>query len=424
MLPHTLIIRNVCLVLGALMGIYLLVKNPAVLIKWQALPLWLTATLFVWISLHLAFIGSDYDSQLSEFQSIWKRASLGSLYAIGLGMAVMQDKTMRCWRVLLLGFAMPILIYGLKYLLTFYGDYFGINAPNFLRLYHTNAEFYIPKISYIFFCLPALGLALGQLLNYPHGHSCQNAGSIAIYIFLIFSVVAIFWSMHAKNGMAYAFLLATIFVLVSLRDLKWQKLILPLLVVFGICIFVWSHLQENESWIYILGDLKVAINADPSSGDGAFVLDGPYPINDLGAAVRPENYVRFAWGFKAVELIQEHPFGYGIIQDSFGRLMKEKWPLTNLGQSHSGWLDLTLGIGLPGVLIIILTAFFAIKNSCKLPSPWRAFVPWFLGSSMLLFLTTEVAQKNYLETFILMIVFSAALSLSPQLQNASDVNLS
>jgi len=424
MLPHTLIIRNICLVSGALMGIYLLAKNPAVLMKWEALPLWLIATLFVWISLHLAFIGSDYDSQLSEFQSIWKRAALGSLYAIGLGMAVMQDKTIKCWRVLLLGFAMPILIYGLKYLLTFYGDYFGINAPNFLRLYYTNAEFYIPKISYIFFCLPAFGLALGQLADSQDRLLTRFPRLIAIYLFFIFGSLGIFWSMQAKNGMAYALILVAIFVLVILKNIKRQKLIWPLLVVCGLSFFIWTHVQNNESWAYISADFKAALQANPGTGDGAFVLDGPYPTNELGIAVHPENYVRFVWGLKALDLIQEHPMGAGIIQNSFGRLIKEKWPLTNLGQSHSGWLDLALGVGIPGVSLIILAAGLAINNSRKLPSPWHAFVAWFLGSGMLLLISTEVAQKDYLETFILMIVFAAALSLSLQFRGNGDVNLS
>ena len=424
MLPHTLIVRNVCLVLGALLGAYVVVKNSKLLLKKQALPIWLIFSLFIWISWHLLFIGSDYDSQLSEFQSIWKRAALGSLFAIGFGIAVVREKTIKCWLILLAGFAMPILIYGFKYLLTFCVDNYGINTPDYLRLYYTNTDFYVPKISYIFFCLPVFGLALGQLEDSQDEFLSQFPWLKAVYLFFSFGVLSIFLSIHAKNGMAYSLVLGILFVVMNFKKIISKRLIWILLIISGLSFFIWAHVQKNESWTYIAADFKAAVKANPNTGDGAFVLDGPYPTNELGVPVHPENYVRFAWGLKALDLIKELPLGYGVIQDSFGRLMKEKWPLTKLGQSHSGWLDLALGIGIPGVVIIIFAAFLAIKNSLILTPPWRSFVPWFLGSSMLLLVSTEVAQKDYLETFIYLIVFAAALSLGSQLANLNRVNLS
>jgi O-antigen ligase len=133
------------------------------------------------------------------------------------------------------------------------------------------------------------------------------------------------------------------------------------------------------------------------------------------------NYERAAWAKVAVNFIIERPQGYGLVWESFRHIAKEKWPESNLLQSHSGWLDLTMGIGIPGVLLILLAAGLSMRNLARYPEiiwsrPWI----WVLSSIVLLMITTEVSQKVYLDAFIYCILFAAALSLG--LQETSSKN--
>jgi hypothetical protein len=75
------------------------------------------------------------------------------------------------------------------------------------------------------------------------------------------------------------------------------------------------------------------------------------------------NYLRSAWGKVGIKLIAQNPLGYRLIERSFGCLAKINWPDSNLHQSHSGWIDLTLGLGIPRIgliLTILLTLLYQL----------------------------------------------------------------
>ena len=57
MLPNVLIFRNAALILGAIIGVYVVIKERDILVTRRAIPLAIIAVLFVWVTLHLLFIG-------------------------------------------------------------------------------------------------------------------------------------------------------------------------------------------------------------------------------------------------------------------------------------------------------------------------------------------------------------------------------
>jgi hypothetical protein len=181
-----------------------------------------------------------------------------------------------------------------------------------------------------------------------------------------------------------------------------------------------QHLHKNDSWNTVLADIKVA-NQLETIDHWKYRGDRGYPNNEFGKMVSVTNYERAAWAQVALEFIAERPQGYGLVLESFRHIGKEKWPDSNLLQSHSGWLDLTLGIGIPGVALIILAAFLSIHTlSQSAGSLWSRPVIWLLSSIGLLMITTEVSQKVYLDALIFLILFSASLSLGSSQSNKAE----
>ncbi len=93
----------------------------------------------------------------------------------------------------------------------------------------------------------------------------------------------------------------------------------------------------------------------------------PVPPTPSGAALERSAYVRAAWAHQAVLAIGEYPLGLGFGRDGFGRAVEAKFGSKGLVSSHSGWLDFALGVGLPGLALLLLTAGLAIRGG------WRQF---------------------------------------------------
>jgi hypothetical protein len=364
---------------------------------------------------HLFFIGKNFELQKAEYQSLWKRAALGAVFTLGFGLTVVRVNLEKNWQIVVLGILSPTIIYYIKYLSTFMLPMLGINAPAFLLLYPGSAEFYVPKISYVFYCLPAFALSLGMLLMQikKEAHSAALLdrlfwGGISIL------VLGVFYLENIKNGILYSLVLIILF-LVSIfkgkeRGISKSALCIALIILVASSLLVFNNLKINKTWAYLIADLEVAQKASPQE-----IWKTPesfYPKNAMGISVVSTTFDRAFYFRVGVNLLIQNPLGFGLVQSSFGHLAKEHWPNAPIIQSHSGWLDLALGLGIPGALLILLSALMAIKVASLAIQPWNVFGTWALGSVLILYVSTEVAQKNYLDTLVWLTVFVASLGLT------------
>jgi hypothetical protein len=99
------------------------------------------------------------------------------------------------------------------------------------------------------------------------------------------------------------------------------------------------------------------------------------------------------------------------VERSFGRLGKKVWPDAKLHQSHSGWLDFTLGLGLPGVFLLLGAGALAWYQSLSSSSLAQIIGGWALASLLLSMFTTELSQKVYIDSLIFLIGLVATLNL-------------
>ncbi|MES2585555.1 MAG: O-antigen ligase family protein [Pseudomonadota bacterium] len=421
-LPEIVGFRNTALVTGAIFGSYSIYRYRELFLQRYAVPIWLIIGLFSWATFHLFFISANFSLQRIEYFRIWKYAALGAIMATGLGLSLVNSSTQKSkyyWNAVYLGLCAPVIIYLIKYLFSTYGLALGLDVPLSLRIYNGPLPFYVPKTDYVAFCLPAFSVALGLLLRLSrvsvrwHYKEYLN---LAIQMAVIAATLFLFIAQNIKNGIAYAAMLFIVFgVLLFLgKDsvFSWKKLMAVLLIFSVLIVAVVVNVQKNNSWTTLLADTKIAVQLDkyPHWKDANKY---GYPQNEYGTIVSITNYERAAWAYVGLKLSLENPLGYGLIEDSFAKMAKARWPDvgSNLSHSHSGWLDVILAIGYPGFLLIILAMLLTIKNAFSIKPPWATLAFWPLLASLLLWCTTEVSATVTFAALIFWICLGGGLCL-------------
>lgn len=95
--------------------------------------------------------------------------------------------------------------------------------------------------------------------------------------------------------------------------------------------------SATEGWNY---------SAHPSWYNG-----GPLPLMSNGQPVDDSAFKRVAWIHSGLDLIVAHPIGYGFGRDAFSLALASNGLKNQLGHSHSGFIDLGVGLGIPGILL-------------------------------------------------------------------------
>lgn len=132
-----------------------------------------------------------------------------------------------------------------------------------------------------------------------------------------------------------------------------------LLVALGIALGV-ASLTADRRWAGLTDSISTGWNS-PSlywlTWDPAMS-----PSTSSGAPLEESAYARAAWAHQAVTAIAEHPLGSGFGRDGFGRTIEAKYGFKGMVSSHSGLLDFTLGTGIPGLVLLLVTAGLAIRG--------------------------------------------------------------
>ena len=431
MIYELLYFRRILLISGALLSLYPIYQYRHHFFQKRAAPIWLMVGLFAWALFHLVFLAHDYPAQLMELKRIWKYAGLGAIFALGLGLSLAGAQTSRSnagqgspyWPLIYFGLCLPVLIYLLKYALTVYGPGMGLVAPAFLRINsNANSAYYIPKTDYIAFCLPVLALSLGQIYSLLISNlrlRISNYLALISYLLVITATLFLFYVQNTKNGIAYAAILITLFLgLILFRGSSlrlWQKGALLIAVAIGWYTLLLPHLQKNDSWNTLIADTKVGFQLEQFP-QWKFAGEKGYPNNEYGIMVSVTNYERASWFKVGSQLALNDPLGYGLVEDSFKRMVKNQWPeaSSNLSHSHSGWLDLILGFGFPGILCILGAIIFNIRLSLAVQQPWIALIFWGLIANLVLWVTTEVSATISFSALIFWVAWSCGLNLSDQ----------
>jgi len=422
-LPNTILVRNVCLVLGAIIGIYQIYSFRKEFRFSQCLSIILLLALFGWMTVHLLFLSNNFSMQYEEYRSVWKRSFLAFTFALGFGITLANttpSNRRRSWAIFYLGLLAPTLIYIFRYLVVLYGQIEHIEISQYWNLYPvwSDSPYYVAKTAYVGFCAPTLCIALGQLYRQVMNGKWLNWESL-IYFLTIPAVLFVFYAQSITNGLLYSLLFTLIFLFLIVVKKFWNAPIkITVFMIIALCavsFIVAQYIQKNDSLNSLYADTKIALQVDRYEHWKNYD-DRGYPFNEFGQPVAVSYYSRLAWGINAAKLVPVYPLGFGLIERSFGQIGKLRWPGSNLDQSHSGWLDLTLGIGIPGIILVLGSLISSLIGLAKTKfqideflGPWLSMSSWALLSFLLIWCTTEISQKVFFEELIFFLVFSGTL---------------
>lgn len=433
-LPEIVGVRNTALVVGALASLYPIYQYRHAFWQRSALPVWLILGLFAWATFHLLFLAQDPVLQALEFKRIWKYAAIGAIFALGLGISLFTATRYKSqyWAMIYLGLALPVLIYLLKYILTTYGAQLGIKPPPYLQIYFGSQPYYVPKTDYVAFCLPLLAVALGSikdlLIRTAKRFGWVQLFALCLHLAAIATTLFLFYVQDIKNGMAYAAALMLVFgIMLVFTNLssthRWRNLLFVAVVAGVMGTALLPHIQKNDSWRTLIADTKVAVQLDQYQQWKYAGAQG-YPNNEFGKMVSVTNYERAAWFVVGLKLAKQTPLGYGLIEDSFKKMAKARWPEVspNLSHSHSGWLDVVLAVGVPGTLLLLGALIVVMRQARNIPQPWARLAFWPLLANLLLWCTTEVSATVTFASLIFWVALGAGLTLFKEEGNHDTQN--
>lgn len=200
-------------------------------------------------------------------------------------------------------------------------------------------------------------------------------GSAAIGALISLGLVCT-WMIQARNGLiGLASLVFSCLVIVWLetrtRTKSVGRLVLLITLVAALfAAFVWGNFKTDARWQKFEESARWGWELDASH---AWIKPAvhPYPVMSDGEQVDPSAYERTAWIKSGVILALEHPLGLGYDRSSYGRARALHYgPDAQEGvgdHSHSSLIDLTIGIGIPG-----LALWMAFLSSLLLAG-WHSF---------------------------------------------------
>ena len=428
-LPETIALRHLFLSTGLLSSILILRWNFSRLTQLSAWPIWVLALFYGWLLIHLAFYSQEFSAQLVELRSVWARSLISSLIGLALGLLLqsavakpenhhIESQYSYFTAILWIGFSVQAWIIFISYLVALIQSGHGLQFD----IYHFLYGLYRTKPAYVVFVglsLPlSYALVLGVLRRqFPKWILAPILATILITPFGGFFI-------ESKNAMALFAISTLIFFISALLTIvrlpKFSPVILMTLLLIGAAgtYGLSKHLERTSSWLVMTDNMKIGIDIDHHDfwkNRETF----PRPVNAIGQLVDISTYERTAWFTAGLRLLKENPQGYGLVHHSFGSLALAKWPdfyqpRGHLkGATHSGWLDLALGVGIPGIALIWICLLASWTRSFKAKGLWYTYASWGIPVMLLTYLIAEVSGSHFLEMLFFMIALFCGLTLPP-----------
>lgn len=428
----TIALRNILLVLGAILGILYLVlqlRNQdlrASLAIRSSLPLMMLGLMFVWVVVHYLFFSRHPQQQFAELTSTWLRAFLGVWLAMGTALAISKRPNLVNWLWLgiFLSFLGLIYQYIPKALATK-----NLYAPD----WYGGSYYFNGKINGVLVGSILIAGLIGSLFYYcmPNQRRSNFARPLSAIIFCITGILLASYSyvyiFDARNGIGLEILICiAAMVFLGFEALKHKDKIkfngrtitfLLALLSVGVLVacFAIQQAKHNSGWQTMVEDVQIAIQIEKYPNWREPQAMG-YPQAASGRLVAVNTYERTAWATAGMVIfVPENPLGIGILKHVFPRLLQEKYgkKLDDVVPStHSAWVDLTLSYGVPGLFLLagplILILYRAISQ--KQSRVFSGFM-WMMSITLLLTFTVgEVAVGHGLEILIYWTAFLAILN--------------
>lgn len=406
-IPHTIAVRNILLVIGFFLSLPVIWRSRRLFTITKSLPIIFIGFVFLWLLIHYHFFSWDPAAQLNELKSVWMRAFLAAWIALALALLLPLRQS---WMyVIYLGLLSPILIYFYSYVQLVF------KSQQLLHLNFPGLVDHKIVLGYVGILFIAAALAV-----FLHWLSCKSVskyqrGLIGFFLFAgVATSLISFVLVNTRNGIGAFIILLSVWIFVYfIQSVKLKQYFMPLVIlimIIGVAGYgVHKHLKLNQQWNTFVEDFEIGYQVDtyPHWQDQS----KGYPNNSVGI-VNVSTYERAAWATVGLRYLNQYPLGAGVLGDSLKKMAAKNGIESNsLRFSHSGWIDLTLAIGIPGFLLILLSMLSSFYWALKSRTEVASVSIWWLLAIALYWLIAELAtNKHFVEMLIFMLVFIGAVN--------------
>jgi hypothetical protein len=431
----TIAARNIALALGGLTSLLWIIFFRPQLKLLAYLPQLCLLAVPLWLWVHYFLLPTDTAAQLYDLKGTWLRVILGVVMATGLGLMISGHMRYQFW----LWAAMIGLVV--------------VALGMYLNGVLTNGQFLIPgframfkyKSAVVYFlmwpCMLAYALLHLKLIEILENQSFSWLSMFSSFL-LLGSCWAMFIAAQALNGVLIAAFMGAVLIAIFLKysfinrkasDRRKWVLLLMFISLFAIALTTfWNYDKKHEKkLVNLIGDVRIASQIDKHNAwqrDPA-VIQPWTPNNELGRPIHGSTYERVAWFSKGIQLLAAHPEGAGFSHSAFRYFMHQENTRFNVNNTHSGWLDFALGVGIPGLMLtwiaIALVMRRALINTTRNYSNQMRDVAlitlWMLAGIWFLWWPTEVSEREFIEYFYFMIALLAAVNCTDPQKNTQTV---
>jgi len=422
-LPGTIAFRHVLLVIGFISSLVIIYKSNFFLRRnfLDLLPLIFLALIFIWAIVHYLWFSLNPALEFQELKSLWLRALVGSVIAIGLSITLRIKKNLRPYFFISL-----FLVSWINLMAYFYLSY---EAEKFLLPGDFVRKFAFKKIEAGFFGVIAIAIACSNLLNLM-SQKLDKKSAIYSALWFFGITVAIISSVVAntKNGVVVALGLCVLFgftliyrALLGAEVLR-AKMFMPIVFVFLLLLAGWKiHMQfASQGWSTLIEDIQISSQIDKhnfwrfNSKDWTKVYEKEsFPINSSGLDVAGNTYERVSWATQGLLLIKQYPMGYGSINRSFVGMLNYAGIKQELeSQTHSGWIDFGLAFGIPGLCIFLILFSSIVYKGLRNGDQFGLMGAWLIIGFAPFGLIAEINYKHNFEILLFFIAFAAVSTIS------------
>ncbi len=154
------------------------------------------------------------------------------------------------------------------------------------------------------------------------------------------------------------------FILYNNKEYSFKfKIVISIGLIILLSIPAVYNFKNDNRWKTLIETIPISINTTKYKNWMYPDKLGMPVIN--GRTLSASNYERIAWASVGIKEIIKHPFGVGYSRNAFKHSLELDYKVHDLriGQSHSGIIDLALGIGIPGLLMWIIFIFYLFRIS-------------------------------------------------------------
>ncbi len=410
-IPRTTSPRDLLLVVCLGLFAYLAYRNSQrAPIRWQLLrvPFGLYLVLSVWIVFVAIAISEETAWSLNEIRGQWLKATIALIVGGLLGAAIRNDdNTLR----------LTLTIMGIVLLLhVFYVAYQALSVWPQQKIMVASAAGLTggpDKSSYLTNMLLYLLLAEIFIRSVFHRRFLP-VGNIPL---AAFTVVALF-TMYAeavRNGVAELIVVLGLAVILVMResDRVHRLVVAGIASVFLVIILVLGFLSmhKDERWQTFIETVPIALDIEKNKAWISEASSLPKLAN--GQSVDWSNYSRIARMRAGLSLMADRPLGVGFGRNAFGHAVEQKYG-PGASHSHSGIVDLGVGIGVPGVLlwlgflgVLLRLGYRGMRKSHSFPALALLFLT--AGYSFRMLVDSTI-RDHMLQMFLFLAAFLAVIA--------------